>query len=355
MGMLKLAILPGDGIGVEVTKQALRVLEKVKEVYGVEYSCSEGLIGGKAIDETGSPFPQQTKDLVKQCDAVLLGAVGGPKWEKAGSVRPEKGLLEIRKYLQLYANLRPIKCWKYLIDQSPFKNEKVEGVDLLIVRELTGGAYFGSRGTEIKDNIERAFDTIEYNEKEIRRLVKIAFDLAGQRRKKITSVDKANVLDTSRLWRKIVEEEATGYSEISLNHMYVDNCAMQICSNPAQFDVIVTENMFGDILSDQASVLGASLGMLPSASIGEGPALYEPAHGSAPDIAGQDKANPLATILSVAMMLRISFKLFDAAKAIEKAVDIVLKRGLRTADIWLPRDTCVGTCAMGDAVLREIV
>lgn len=353
--MPKLVFLPGDGIGQEVTAQALKVLAAVKAKYNLDYTYTTGLIGGCAIDETGDPFPQETKELVAQSDAVFLGAVGGPKWDGPGKkVRPEQGLLAIRKELHLYANLRPVRCWPQLIEQSPFKKEKIDGVDLLIVRELTGGAYFGARGTKTCAGETKAFDTIEYSAGEIRRLVKVAFKLAGQRRQKVTSVDKANILDTSRLWRKIVQEEASHYPDISLNHLYVDNCAMQLCLNPAQFDVLVTENTFGDILSDQASVLGGSLGMLPSASIGEGPALYEPVHGSAPDLAGQDKANPLAAILSVAMMLRISFQHPEAAAAVEKAVERALNRGLRTADIWLPGCLRVGTKVMADAVIKEL-
>lgn len=354
--MFKLAVLPGDGIGQEVTAQALRVLAALKQKYRLEYAVSYGLIGGGAIDATGDPLPPETREMVTQSDAVLLGAVGGPQWDGPDKkARPEQGLLGIRKLLRLYANLRPMKCWPQLQEQSPFKSEKIAGVDLLIVRELTGGAYFGARGTERDAAGEpRAYDTIEYSAAEIRRIVKVAFSLAGDRRKKVTSVDKANVLDTSRLWRKIVEEEAKAYPEIALNHLYVDNCAMQLCLNPAQFDVLVTENMFGDILSDQASVLGASLGMLPSASIGEGPALYEPAHGSAPDIAGQDKANPLAAILSLAMMLRISFQNTAAANAVERAVEVALDKGLRTGDIWTVGSTRVGTQAMAEAVIKEL-
>ncbi|MGI6587316.1 MAG: 3-isopropylmalate dehydrogenase [Peptococcia bacterium] len=353
--MFKLAVLPGDGIGQEVTEQALKVLTAVKTKYDLDFTYSTGLIGGCAIDETGEPFPEETKELVAQSDAVFLGAVGGPKWDSPEKkVRPEQGLLAIRKGLRLYANLRPVKCWPQLIEQSPFKKEKIAGVDLLIVRELTGGAYFGARGTETKNGEMKAFDTIEYSAGEIRRLVKVAFELARHRRKKVTSVDKANILDTSRLWRKIVLEEAVNYPDIALNHLYVDNCAMQLCLNPTQFDVLVTENTFGDILSDQASVLGGSLGMLPSASIGDGASLYEPVHGSAPDITGQDKANPLAAILSVAMMLRISLQCPDAATAIEKAVGRVLERGLRTADIYLPGCIRVGTSVLADAVIKEL-
>lgn len=354
--MYRIISLPGDGIGPEVTRQALKVLEAVAAKYNIEYSVREGLIGGAAYSAYGAPFPQETRDLVSNCDAVLLGAVGGPQYDGLPpDKRPEKGLLQIRQALGLYANLRPVKCWPQLMDQSPFKNERLKGVDLMIVRELIGGAYFGSRGTDEVNGEMCAFDTIEYSSSQIRRVVRKAFQLAGEREKKITSVDKANVLDTSRLWRKIVDQESKRYPEIACSHLYVDNCAMQLCLNPAQFDVVVTENMFGDILSDQASVLGASLGMLPSASLGEGIALYEPAHGSAPDIAGQDKANPLAAILSVAMMLRITMKSPQAALAVEKAVEAVLNEGLRTGDIALPGTGLSTTTQIGDAVIRNII
>lgn len=355
--MFKIVVLPGDGIGPEVTNAALGVLEAVSKKYNLSYTIDFGLIGGSAVDEYGVPFPLETQDLVLKSDAVLLGAVGGLKWDQLPvGKRPEKGLLAIRKALGLYANLRPVKCWPQLIEQSPFKKEVIEKVDLLVVRELIGGAYFGKRGQKVLEDSEiQAFDTIEYSASEIRRIVKIALEISLNRRKKVTSVDKANVLDTSRLWRKVMEEEAQNHTQIELNHLYVDNCAMQLCINPAQFDVIVTENMFGDILSDQASVLGASLGMLPSASIGNGPALYEPAHGSAPDIAGQDKANPLATVLSLAMMMRISLKAFEVADRIEKAVDQVLLQGLRTKDIHTPHTQLVGTKQMGQAVINEIL
>lgn len=353
--MLNIAVLKGDGIGTEVIDQAIRVLDKVKEKYNIEYSLKDGLFGGAAIDETGSPLPKETKDLISRCNAILFGAVGGPKWDNVPpSLRPEKGLLEIRKTLGLYANIRPVKCWPQLLDQSPFKNERIKGVNLIIVRELIGGAYFGLRGKEGEGDNIKAFDTIEYSSPEIKRIARVALELAQKRSCRLTSVDKANVLETSRLWRKVLDEEIKHYPGIALNHLYVDNCAMQLCLNPVQFDVIVTENMFGDILSDQASVLGASLGMLASASIGEGPALYEPAHGSAPDIAGQDKANPLAAILSVAMMLDISFGNPEAAKAVENAVEQVLEQGLRTADIYSPGTILTGTKAMGDAVVKEL-
>lgn len=353
--MFKLAVLPGDGIGPEVTEQALQVLHAVKAKYDLAFTCQEGLIGGRAIEETGHPFPSATEELVRQSDAVFLGAVGDPKWDNPlGKVRPEQGLLAIRKALGLYANLRPVKCWPELAAQSPLKKERISGVDLLIVRELTGGAYFGARDTVSKNGEISAFDTIEYSTGEIRRIVQVAFQLAGERRQKLTSVDKANILDTSRLWRKIVLEEAENYPGITLNHLYVDNCAMQLCLNPGQFDVLVTENLFGDILSDQASVLAGSLGMLPSASIGDGPSLYEPVHGSAPDLAGQNKANPLAAILSVAMLLRLSLACPAAAAAVEKAVEVVLQKGLRTADIWGPGCLRVGTDVLTEAIIKEL-
>jgi len=353
--MLKIAVLPGDGVGPEVTEQALLVLEAVKTKFHLEYTLALGLIGGKAIDKTGEPLPAETRRLVLTSDAVFLGAVGGPKWDGMPiDLRPEKGLLELRKILGLYANLRPVRCWPQLLEQSPFKNEVASGVDLLIVRELSGGAYYGAKGKRTEGGEAHAFDTIEYSEQQIRRIARMAFGLAQNRRRKVTSVDKANVMETSRLWRKIVEEESRHYPDVSLNHLYVDNCAMQLCLKPAQFDVVVTENMFGDILSDQASVLGASLGMLPSASLGEGAALYEPAHGSAPDIAGQDKANPLAAILSVAMMLRFSFNHTEAAAAVETAVEAALSAGLRTADIYSAGTTIAGSREMGKAVARHL-
>lgn len=353
--MYKIVSLPGDGIGPEVTKQALRVLAAVAAKYNLSYTVQEGLIGGVAYDAYGEPFPRETRELVSGCDAVMLGAVGGPQYDQLpAEKRPEKGLLQIRQTLGLYANLRPVKCWPQLMDQSPFKNERIAGVDLLIVRELIGGAYFGTRGTEVVNGETRAFDTIEYTSSQIRRVVGKAFELAQERGGRITSVDKANVLDTSRLWRKIVEEEAQRYPAVTYNHLYVDNCAMQLCINPAQFDVVVTENMFGDILSDQASVLGASLGMLPSASLGQNIALYEPAHGSAPDIAGQNKANPLAAILSVSMLLQITMQATQAAQAVEKAVEAVLNEGLRAGDIYTPGTTLSTTSDLGDAVIRNL-
>ncbi len=354
--MFKIALLPGDGIGPEVMDQAIKVLREAAHRCGLEYTLQEGLIGGNAVDATGEPLPAETGQLVLQSDAVLLGAIGGPKWDGLPvEKRPEKGLLDIRKKLGLYANLRPVKCWPQLIDQSPFKREIVDGVDLLVVRELIGGAYFGARGTQDCGNEIKAYDTIEYSSSEIKRILQVAIDMARQRGGKLTLVDKANVLDTSRLWRRITGEMLAECPDIQTDYVYVDNCAMQLCRKPGQFDVIVTENMFGDILSDQASVLGASLGMLPSASTGEGPALFEPAHGSAPDIAGEDKANPIAAILSVAMMLRIVCHEKKAADEIESAVNKVLDRGLRTDDIMSEGKERVGTKAMGEAIVEELI
>ncbi len=349
--MIKLVVLPGDGIGPEVTEQALEILNVVAEKYDLNIVKEKGLLGGAAIRESGEPFPQATRNLVAASDAVFLGAVGDPQFDHPESkVRPEMGLLALRKFLGVYANLRPVKCWPQLIEQSPFKKERLKGVDLLIVRELTGGAYFGTKGRK-KDF---AYDTIEYSDVEIRRIVKAGFKLAQKRRKKLTSVDKANVMETSRLWRKIVLEEAAAYPDVVLNHLYVDNCAMQLCLNPGQFDVLVTENTFGDILSDQASVLGGSLGMLPSASLGDGPALYEPVHGSAPDLAGQDKANPLAAILSLAMFLEMTANCPAGARDIENAVENVLDQGWRTADIYENGCFCVGTRLMTEKI-KEVL
>ncbi|MDX9871337.1 MAG: 3-isopropylmalate dehydrogenase [Clostridia bacterium] len=346
---LKIAVLRGDGVGPEVVEQALSVLEKVKKKYALKYTLREGIFGGAAIDAAGEPFPQETRDLAQASDAVFFGAIGGPKWDGVkAELRPESGLLSLRKTLGLYANLRPAKCWSQLMAQAPLKERVIAGVDILIVRELLGGAYFGKKG--LSSDGQAAYDTIEYSEPEVRRIVKIALELAAGRKNKLTSVDKANVLETSRLWRKVAADEAKAFPQVSLSHLYVDNCAMQLCLNPAQFDVIVTENMFGDILSDQASVLGGSMGMLPSASLSDKAALYEPIHGSAPDIAGQNKANPLAAILSAAMMLRLTFKNESAAADIERAVGAVLDAGLRTADIWSEGCKLVGTKEMGAAV-----
>jgi len=353
--MYKIAVLPGDGIGKEITPEAVEALKKVGGKCGLSFEFEEALIGGCAIDATGGPFPELTQRLVKASDAVLLGAVGGPKWEGLDySIRPERGLLGLREVLGTFANLRPAKVYPMLADASTLKKEVIEGIDIMVVRELTGGLYFGRpKGIEkLPDGTERGVNTLTYTTPEIERIAKVAFDVAGKRRKKVTSVDKANVLESTELWRRVVSEVHKGYPDVELGHMYVDNCAMQLIRNPRQFDVIVTENMFGDILSDEASMLTGSIGMLPSASIGGKVGIFEPIHGSAPDIAGQDKANPIATILSVAMMLRYSFNQEKAADVIEEAVLKVLEKGYRTGDIMQPGMKLVGTREMG-RLLRE--
>ncbi|MCT8137476.1 3-isopropylmalate dehydrogenase [Anaerobacillus sp. CMMVII] len=353
----KITVIPGDGIGPEVIRSAIKVLDCIAAKFNHEFTYQYAKLGGVAIDEEGTPLPQRTIDLCKDSDGVLLGAVGGPKWDTLpGSLRPEKGLLGIRKALQLYANLRPVKAHKSLLDASTLKKEVVEGVDLLIVRELTGGLYFGQpQERRHEADGEAVVDTLYYKKSEIERIVKQAFELARLRNKKVTSVDKANVLESSRLWREVAVEVAGNYPDIELEHMLVDNAAMQLIRNPKQFDVVVTENMFGDILSDEASMLTGSLGMLPSASIGgDGPGLYEPIHGSAPDIAGKNIANPLATILSVAMMLRFSFHWIEEADAIEEAVTNVLEAGYRTGDIAEKGETILNTDEMTEKVLENI-
>lgn len=355
--MYKIAVLPGDGIGKEITPEAVEVLKKVGSKFNISFEFEEGLIGGCAIDATGGPFPDVTQRLVKASDAVLLGAVGGPKWEGLDySIRPERGLLGLREVLGTFANLRPAKVYPMLAEASTLKREVVEGIDIMVVRELTGGLYFGRpKGIErLPDGTEKGVNTLTYTTPEIERIAKVAFDVAGKRRKKVTSVDKANVLESTELWRRVVSEVHKGYPDIELGHMYVDNCAMQLIRNPRQFDVIVTENMFGDILSDEASMLTGSIGMLPSASIGGKVGIFEPIHGSAPDIAGQDKANPIATILSVAMMLRYSFNQEKVADDIEAAVLKVLEKGYRTGDIMQPGMKLVGTKEMGRLVREEI-
>ncbi|EIJ79076.1 3-isopropylmalate dehydrogenase [Bacillus methanolicus PB1] len=332
----KIAVLPGDGIGKEVTSGAIQILQTVGERFGNQFQFSYGKIGGEAYDATGSPLPEETVALCKESDAVLLGAVGGPKWDHLPAhLRPEQGLLKIRKELHLYANLRPTTFYKSLSDSSPLRPEVIEDVDLLMVRELTGGLYFGKPSERLsKNGKESAVDTLFYHREEMERVIETAFELAKKRKKKVTSVDKANVLESSRMWREVAEEIAKRFPDIELQHMLVDNAAMQMIKNPKQFDVIVTENMFGDILSDEASVLTGSLGMLPSASLSlAGPYLYEPIHGSAPDIQGKNIANPIAMILSAAMMLRLSFGLEKEAKAVENAVNRVLDAGYRTKDL----------------------
>jgi len=349
--MYKIAVLPGDGIGKEIVDSALKVLYKVSEKYNLDMSFEEAYFGGAGIDKYGKPFPDETWEIVQRSDAILLGSVGGPKWDKVErTLRPETGLLEIRKRLGLYCNVRPVKYFPVLADMVAWKPEYLEGVDLIILRELTGGAYFGKKGREG----DEAFDTISYSKEEIKRIVVEAFEMAMKRKKLIHSIDKANVLETSRLWREVVEEVAFNYPEVKVEHLYVDNASIQLIINPKQFDVIVTENMFGDILSDEAASIAGSLGMLPSASLGGKINLYEPAHGSAPDIAGQDKANPIATILSAAMMLRSSFEEDEIATEIEKAVERVLSKGYATGDIAGKESIKVGTEEFTKLVCEEI-
>jgi len=336
MSEFHIAVVAGDGIGPEVTEQAITALNRVGEIFHHTFHFNKVLAGGCAIDEVGKCLPDETLEQCKKADSVLLGAVGGPKWDTvAGDQRPEKALLGLREGLGLYANLRPSIIHKALSDACPLKPEITgDSLDILIVRELTGGIYFGEKGYREGKYGQEAFDVEAYSEMEIRRIAKNAFDVAMQRNKKVTSVDKANVLESSRYWRKIVTEVAKEYPEVELNHMYVDNAAMQLVRNPKQFDVIVTSNIFGDILSDEASMITGSIGLLPSASLGQtGAGMYEPIHGSAPDIAGKDMANPIAAILSTAMMLKYSFKLDKEADAIEKAVTSVLEAGYRTADL----------------------
>jgi 3-isopropylmalate dehydrogenase len=358
MGSYRIAVLPGDGIGKEVTRGAVEILKTIETRFGHQFEFEFGLIGGTAIDQKGTPLPDETLAICRESDAILLGAVGGPKWDRnPAHLRPEKGLLQIRKEMNLFANLRPVKFYDSLMDSSPLKKEVIQGVDLLIVRELTGGLYFGKpSGRMVENGEEKAVDTLLYKKEEIKRIVKAAFELARKRKKKVTSVDKANVLESSRMWREIAEEVAQEFPDVTLEHMLVDNAAMQLIRSPQQFDVIVTENMFGDILSDEASMLTGSLGMLPSASLStSGPSLYEPIHGSAPDIAGQNKANPIATILSAAMMLRLSFGLSEEADAIEKAVQQVLAAGLRTADIAQKGQRVVSTDEMVNEIKATIL
>jgi 3-isopropylmalate dehydrogenase len=355
--MYKIAVLPGDGIGPEITVQAVRVLEAVARRFGFELAFTEALIGGAAYDVTGHPLPQETVDLCHSSDAVLLGAVGGPKWDELPAhLRPEAGaLLPLRKELGLYANLRPVHVFQALLNASTLKPEVVEGLDLLVVRELTGGLYFGKKYREtLSDGTVKVVDTLEYTTPEIERITRMAFELARKRRHKVSSVDKANVLESSRLWREVVTEVAKDYPDVELDHILVDNCAMQLVKNPRQFDVLVTENMFGDILSDQASMLSGSLGMLASASIGGKIGLYEPSHGSAPKYAGMQRANPIATILSGAMLLRFSLNLMEASDCIERAVTRVLDLGCRTADLMEEGKTLVNTIEMGDRIIEQI-
>ena len=350
----KITVLRGDGIGPDIVNEAVKVLDRVGERYGHTFTYDDKLIGGSAYDACGTPLPEDTLRSALASDAVLLGAVGGPKWDNVpGELRPEAALLGIRKGLGLFANIRPARIYPALSAACPLKSEIVgdDGLDIVIVRELTGGIYFGPRGRKEENNMVSAYDTMVYDENEIRRIVKVAFDAARNRNKKLTSVDKANVLEVSRLWRCIVTEMAKEYPDVEVNHMYVDNAAMQLVRNPKQFDVIVTGNCFGDILSDEASQITGSIGMLPSASLGEGSrGMYEPIHGSAPDIAGKNIANPIATILSAAMMLGYSFGLTREANAIERAVGMVLSAGYRTPDIYEMGLKLIGTVEMGDRI-----
>ncbi len=358
---LKVLILPGDGIGAEVTREAVRVLETVASKFHHELSLTEGLLGGIAIHKTGTPLPEETTRLALEADATLMGAVGLPEFDNAPPAqRPERGLLGIRKVLGVFANLRPVRTYKALIDSSPLKNHLVEGTDMIIVRELTGGIYYGTpRGISGEGDNERAVNTMTYTRSEIARVSRMAFKLASNRRKKVTSVDKSNVLENSQLWRKVVCEVAPEFPEVELDHLLVDNAAMQLVLNPRRFDVLLTENMFGDILSDEGAVLAGSIGMLPSASIGEQKAsgawvgLYEPVHGSAPDIAGQNKANPLGAIGSAAALLEYSFGLKREADAVNRAMETVLNSGRVTADLR-PAGTPATTEEVGQAVCAAI-
>jgi len=358
---LSILTLPGDGIGIEVTREAVKVLKHVSAAWGHTVFLSEGLLGGIAIHETGNPFPDETRDLALKADATLMGAVGLPEFDNAPpEKRPERGLLGIRQALGVYANLRPVRSYKALLDSSPLKNELVDGADMIIVRELTGGLYYGTpRGISGSGAEERAVNTMVYTRAEIERVAKMAFELAGKRRKKVTSVDKSNVLENSQLWRKVVVEVAAGYPDVALDHILVDNCAMQLVLNPKRFDIVLTENLFGDILSDEGAVLAGSIGMLPSASIGgKRPSgawvgLYEPVHGSAPDIAGQNKANPFGAIGSVGAMLEYSFGLMAEAHAVYAAMEEVLNSGRVTADLR-PKGTPATTSEVGDAVCEAL-
>ena len=358
---LNILILPGDGIGTEVTREAVKVLQHVAKKHGHQLSLSEGLLGGIAIHKTGTPLPQETIDLALRADATLMGAVGLPEFDNvAPEKRPEKGLLGIRKVLGVYANLRPVRSYKALLNSSPLKNELVDGVDMIIVRELTGGLYYGTpRGIIEEGGETRVVNTMAYTSSEIARVSRVAFSLARNRRKKVTSVDKSNVIENSQLWRKVIIEVSKDYPDVALDHLLVDTAAMQLVLNPRRFDVLVTENMFGDILSDEGAVLAGSIGMLPSASLGaKKPSgawvgLYEPVHGSAPDIAGQSKANPFGAIGSVAAMLEYSFGLKDEAAAVNRAVETVLNSGRVTADLK-PAGKPATTSEVGDAVAEAI-
>ena len=349
-------VLEGDGIGPEVAAEALKVLRLSAELASLNFNFEHALVGGIAIDEEGVPVSKETVQKAQSADAVILGAVGGPKWDDLPTLqRPEQGLLGLRTILDIYANLRPAQVFAPLADASTLKKEVVSGIDILVVRELVSDLYYGEpRGFRTTDEGREAFNTMRYSEKEVRRVARVAFDAAMRRRKKVTSVDKANVLEVSGLWREIITEVAAEYPDIEVDHQYVDNASMQLIRDPAQFDVLVTGNMFGDILSDESAMLTGSIGMLPSASLGDDAALYEPIHGSAPDIAGQDKANPLATILSVAMLLEITCKNVKAANRIRKAVEKVLEDGYRTGDIMDDGGKLVSCSQMGDLVVEAV-
>ena len=352
-----IAVIKGDGIGPEIVSVTLEVLEKVAEKFGHQFTFQEVLAGGCAIDACGECLPEETLRVCLDSDSVLLGAVGGPKWDHVpGPQRPEKALLGLRSKLGLYANLRPAVLFPQLAQACPLKPSLVEeGIDFVVVRELTGGVYFGSHTTQEIDGQLVAADVMQYSQEEIRRIAKVAFETARKRRRHVTSVDKANVLDTSRLWRKVVEQVAADYPDVALDHMYVDNAAMQICKKPSQFDVILTENMFGDILSDEASMITGTIGTIGSSSLGEGTrGMYEPIHGSAPDIAGQDKANPIGTILAAAMMLKYSFDMEEESRAIEQAVNQVLSAGWRTGDMMSEGMQLVGCKKMGSLIAEAI-
>lgn len=358
MTTFNLAVLAGDGIGPEVTEQAIKVLKKIESLSDLSFNIQNYLVGGCAYDETGKPLPEETLKGVKDSDVVLLGAVGGPKWESLDySVRPERALLALRAELGLFANLRPALVFDELTGASSLKENIVRGVDLLVVRELTGGIYFGSpRGISVENGQRVGRNTLIYSEEEIRRIGHVAFKMAQKRNKRLCSVDKANVLETTELWREVITDLAKQYADVELSHMYVDNAAMQFIRDPKQFDVVVTGNLFGDILSDAAAMITGSIGLLPSASLGEtAKGLYEPVHGSAPDIAGQNKANPMATILSCAMMLKYSLGAFPEAESIEKAVSQVLKDGYRTFDLWTEGFKKCSTEQIGDLIVERII
>lgn len=352
----KIVVIPGDGIGPEVSEQAVKVCMTAAKNYGVNLSFESKLAGGAAIDKYGEPLPRETLAACQAADAILLGAVGGPAWDNvAPAIRPEKAILGLRKALGLYANLRPVRVFPQLVSYAPLKADVVSGVDLLIVRELNGGIYYGSRSeSEIIDGVDTAWDTESYNVNEVTRIVRMAARLAGMRRKNVVSVDKANVLASSRLWRRTATKVVEEFPDIALSHLYVDNCSMQLVLAPTKFDVIVTSNLFGDILSDEAAVITGSIGMLPSASLGDGPGLFEPIHGSAPDITGQGIANPLGTILSAAMMFSYSLDMAEIGSKIEQAVEKVLEQGYRTADLYKPGCTKVSTAEMGHLVIKYL-